>query len=145
MQNINPKDRALLAALQVDARLSISELARQLGVSRTTAQQRLNRLEAAGVIAGYAVRLGGQYLENTLHAHVNLRIEPAQSANIIGQLKRNQQIQTLYTVSGKIDLIAIVSAPSTKELDKTLDQIGLLKGIVSTESAIILSTKVDRR
>ncbi|MFT5260804.1 MAG: DNA-binding Lrp family transcriptional regulator, partial [Gammaproteobacteria bacterium] len=55
------------------------------------------------------------------------------------------RIETLYTVSGKIDLIAIVTAPSASALDKTLDEIGLLKGIKSTDTAIILSTKIDRR
>ncbi|MFT5275868.1 MAG: DNA-binding Lrp family transcriptional regulator [Saprospiraceae bacterium] len=145
MRALNPKDEALLEALRSNARLSISELARQLGVSRTTAQQRLQRLEKTGVITGYALRLGEPYLDNAIHAHVNLSVEPAHSADIISSLEDNPRIETLYTVSGKIDLIAIVTAPSASALDKTLDEIGLLKGIKSTDTAIILSTKIDRR
>lgn len=145
MRAINPKDEKLLEALKNNARLSISELARQLGISRTTAQQRLQRLETTDVITGYALRLGKQYLDNAIHAHVNLVVEPIHSADIIAALKTNPRVETLYTVSGKIDLIAIVTAPSASALDKTLDEIGLLKGIKSTETAIILSTKIDRR
>ncbi|MGK0272860.1 MAG: DNA-binding Lrp family transcriptional regulator [Cocleimonas sp.] len=145
MRAINPKDEKLLEALKDNARLSISELARQLGVSRTTAQQRLQRLENTGVITGYMLRLGKEYLDNSIHAHVNLKVEPAHSSNIITALKANPRIETLYTVSGKIDLIAVVNAPSASSLDKTLDEIGLLNGIKSTETAIILSTKKDHR
>ncbi len=145
MRAINPKDEQLLEILKTNARLSISELARQLGVSRTTAQQRLQRLERTGVITGYALKLGEPYLDNAIHAHVNLVVEPRQSVDIIAALETNTSIETLYTVSGKIDLIAIVTAPSASALDSTLDEIGLLKGVKSTETAIILSTKIDRR
>ena len=145
MRTINPKDEKLLDTLKNNARLSISELARQLGVSRTTAQQRLQRLETTGVITGYALRLGNEYLDNSIHAHVNLQIESVHSSKIIALLKDNPRIETLYTVSGKIDFIAIVTAPSASALDKTLDEISLLKGVKSTETAIILSTKIDRR
>lgn len=145
MRAINPKDEKLLEELKVNARLSISELARRIGVSRTTAQQRLQRLENTGVITGYALRLGEQYKDNAIQAHVNLMLEARHSTNIITALTANPRIETLYTVSGKIDLIAIVTAPSTSALDKTLDEISLLKGIKSTETAVILSTKIDRR
>ena len=145
MRVINPKDERLLEALKNNARLSISELARQLGVSRTTAQQRLQRLEKTGVITGYALRLGNEYLDSSIHAHVNLKVEPLHSSNIITALKENPRIETLYTVSGKIDMIAIVIAPSASALDQTLDEISLLNGIKSTDTAIILSTKIDRR
>ncbi len=145
MRTLNAKDEKLLEALKNNARISISELARQLGVSRTTAQQRLQRLEKSGIIAGYALRLGNEYLDNSLHAHVNLKVEPVHSSTIINVLKDNPRIETLYTVSGKIDLIAIITAPSASALDETLDEISLLKGIKSTETAIILSTKKGRR
>ena len=49
------KDSKLIALLQANARASISELARTLGVSRATVQTRLKRLEDTGVIAGYTV------------------------------------------------------------------------------------------
>ncbi|MCB1690773.1 MAG: Lrp/AsnC family transcriptional regulator, partial [Halioglobus sp.] len=69
-------DRRLLAALQRDARQSVSELARQLGLSRTTVQKRLAQLEASGVIAGYRVKLGERFVAETLQAYVNIVVEP---------------------------------------------------------------------
>jgi len=54
---IADKDRALLALLSENARMPVAELARKLGLSRTTVQARIERLEAEGVITGYGLRL----------------------------------------------------------------------------------------
>ncbi|PWG74280.1 AsnC family transcriptional regulator, partial [Enterococcus hirae] len=51
-------DKRLLAALAANARASVTDLARRLGLARTTVQTRLDRLESSGAIAGYTVRLG---------------------------------------------------------------------------------------
>ena len=52
-------DEHLLAKLRDNARAPVAELARALGLSRTTVQSRLAKLERSGVIAGYAVKLAG--------------------------------------------------------------------------------------
>ena len=57
---IDDTDRALLAQLAENARLPVATLARRLGLARSTAQARLDRLEQSGVIAGYALRMGAQ-------------------------------------------------------------------------------------
>ncbi len=51
-------DRAILAQLGADARVSVAVLARRLKVARSTIQARLERLETSGMIAGYTVKLG---------------------------------------------------------------------------------------
>ena len=114
-------------------------------MSRTTVQDRLKRLEEAGVIAGYGVRLGQAGRTPGIQAHVALSIEPRKTHDVVRALNRLPQVETLYTVSGKYDLIAIVRAQSTEIIDRLLDDIGLVEGVTDTESSIILSTKVDRR
>ena len=74
--HIRPGDHKLLALLQQDARQSVSDLARRLGVSRTTAQQRLHRLEEGGVIRGYTVVLGDEYRESRILAHASIVTKP---------------------------------------------------------------------
>ena len=125
------KDQELIALLQTNARMPVSELARRLGVSRTTIQDRLRRLEINGVIAGLA--------------HVELSVEPRMTTEVVRALVRMPQVETLHTVSGKFDLIAQIRALTTDHIDKVLDQIGVIEGVTRTESAIILSTKLDRR
>ena len=73
---ITDKDRALLALLSENARMPVAELARKLGLSRTTVQARIERLEADGVIAGYGLRLSESYLSGLVRAHVLITIAP---------------------------------------------------------------------
>lgn len=142
---VTEKDEELIALLKTNARMPVSELARRLGVSRTTIQDRLRRLEVSGVIAGYGVRLASQGRAEGILAHVELSVEPRMTAEVVRTLVRMPQVETLHTVSGKFDLIAQVRALTTDNIDKVLDDIGIIPGITRTESAIILSTKLDRR
>ena len=54
---LNKTDKKLISLLRVNARTSVSDLAKKIGVSRTTVQNRLDRLEQSGVIAGYTITL----------------------------------------------------------------------------------------
>ena len=145
LMEITRNDRLLIAALQRDARKSISELARELGLSRTTVRKRLAQLEQADVIAGYSVKLSDRYRENSLQAYVSLVVKPRYGVPVAAALERMAQVEALYTVSGKIDLVAIMRVSSPGELDATLDRIGAMEGVKDTDSAIVLKTKFDRR
>ena len=142
---ISEKDHELIALLRTNARMPVSELARRLGVSRTTIQDRLRRLETSGVIAGYSVRLGDQAGSGGIMAYVDLSVEQLKSHPVVRSQVRITQVETLHTVSGKFDLIARIRALTTDHIDQVLDDIGLIEGVTRTESAIILSTKLDRR
>lgn len=142
---LSPKDQELLALLRVNAREPVSSLARKLGLSRSTVQDRLRRLEERGAIAGYAVRLGEGLGRPALEAFVTIVVEPRKSVSVIRALSRYPQVESLHTVSGKFDLVALLRTSSTEDMDRVLDDIGLIPGVTRTESAVILSTKVDRR
>ncbi|NKB78085.1 MAG: AsnC family transcriptional regulator [Gammaproteobacteria bacterium] len=141
---ITSKDKALIEILKQNERKPISEIARELSVSRTTVQQRLIRLEQQGHIVGYTVRLGESLRQAKISAHVNLVIDPNKSSQVIATLKKLPSIDTLFSVSGKVDLIAIISVDTPLELDHQLDNISALTGIKSTETSIVLGVKFDR-
>jgi DNA-binding Lrp family transcriptional regulator len=139
------KDEELLGLLKVNAREPVASLARKLGVSRTTVQDRIKKLEETGVIGGYAVRLGKGARVPGISALVTIYAEPRQAADVTKAVTLLSQVETLHTVSGKFDLVAIVKAPSSEEMDKVLDRISDIKGVTDIETAVILSTKLDRR
>ena len=143
--SVDAKDQALLSVLGRNARMSISELARELGVSRTTVKHRLERLESTGVISGYGLRLGEGYRESTLQSYVNLVLDPKVSARVVVQLKNMAEVEAVFTVSGKFDMVLLVRTASAAKLDSLLDRIGEIDGVLGTESAIVLSIKFDRR
>lgn len=138
-------DRRLIAELKRNARLSISELARALDLSRTTVQKRLAQLEKNKVILGYTVKLADENLVGSFQAYANLVVDPSANASVVTALEKMPEIDALYTVSGRIDFVAIIRAHSPAEFDKTLDNIVAISGVKDTRSAIVLSTKFDRR
>ncbi len=142
---ISSNDRRIIAVLQANARISISDLARQLNLSRTTVQNRFNWLEQSGVISGYSLRLSDSFRSKSLQAYVNLEVEPKSMVAVVSALEKLAAVESLYSVSGKIDFVAIVRVDSPAELDAALDLIGALSGVKATNSAIVLSTKFNRR
>lgn len=141
---ISEKDRALLSLLAENARVPVAELARRLGLSRTTVQARIERLEADGVIAGYGIRLSDSYLSGLVRAHVLITIAPKALAGVTAALAAIKEVTTLHSVSGSFDLIAILTAPSIADLDRLIDGIGALDGVERTLSSVILSTRISR-
>lgn len=137
-------DRALLAQLATDARMSVTLLARRLKVARSTVQARLEKLESTGVIAGYTLRLGEAARAGRIRATVLLMIDPQQQAAILGRLRALPEVERIHTTSGRIDLLLQVTASSTATLDAALDAIGTIPGVRSSESLIHLSVKLDR-
>ena len=137
-------DEHLLARLRENARAPVAELARALGLSRTTIQSRLARLERSGVIAGYSVRLANAYGATRVHAFIMLTVEPKQAAAVTAALRRMPGVRRLQSVSGPFDLIATVEAADVAEMDAAIDEIGAVKGVERTNSSIVLSTKFDR-
>jgi DNA-binding Lrp family transcriptional regulator len=145
MVQITPKDEELLALLKVDSREPVAALARKLGLSRTTVQDRLRRLEESGVIAAYSIKLSREMDQGGMRAFVTLSIEPRRQVDVARTLSRFSQIEMLHTVSGKFDLIAQVKTASSERMDNLIDEIGQIPGITRIETSVILSTKLDRR
>ncbi|OUL58174.1 Lrp/AsnC family transcriptional regulator [Pseudoalteromonas ulvae] len=141
---ISEQDQTLLSLLRTNARMSISDLARALGVSRSTVQNRISRLEQTGVINGYVLEYGNQYLSEQVAAHVSIKVKQKLTTKTNVELKQLSQITALYAISGEHDLIAIVQAQSLEQLSKILDDIGNLDGVERTNSSVILETKFKR-
>lgn len=137
-------DRNILAQLSADARMSVAVLARRLRVARSTVQARLERLETNGTITGYTLRLGEAGRTARIRATVLLGIAPRSQPAVLSRLKVLPQIERVHTTSGRVDLLIQLAAATTTELDETLDRIGAIDGVRSSESLIHLSTKLDR-
>jgi DNA-binding Lrp family transcriptional regulator len=141
---MDPTDQRLLALLRENARASTTELARQLGLSRTTVQSRIERLERDGVVIGYTVRTSAVFDAGQVRAMVMITATPKLTPAIEGALRRIPQVRTLHSVSGIFDFIAGVEAGSVGELDGLVDRIGALDGVERTSTAIVMTTRIDR-
>jgi len=144
MLDLDQTDRELLALLRTNSRESTSALARKLGVSRSTVQDRINRLERKKVIAAYTIRYDDTFAGHQLNAHVMIQVNPKQSQKIVDALSRMPAVMTVQAVSGIYDLITTVQTLTTEDMDRVLDNIGNLPGVDKTISSFVLATKFER-
>jgi len=142
---LDETDQSLLRFLRRDARTPTAELARRLGVSRTTVQARLEKLERTGVIGGYTIVTGDAYDPGVIRATVLIQVEPRETAAIVTALRRMREVEGLFTTAGRFDMAIQLAAPGTPSLDAALDRIGELEGVRGMESLIHLTAKIDRR
>lgn len=137
-------DRALISFLQVNARETATQLARKLGIARTTVLSRIARLERNNIIAGYSIRLGKEVDANVLNAYVGIKIHQKAGRDVQRHLARMPELQVLCAVSGEFDLVAWLRANSPERLDELLDKITDIEGVEKTTTSIVLARKIDR-
>lgn len=140
MLALDERDEALLAALGRNARASVVDLARQIGLSRSATQERLAKLERDGVIAGYTVRRGSTSARSRLHAWLLVRYkDEVKCAHIVPQLKRERAVAAIFTLSGDPDVLVEVEADNTGQLDALADRFRAIPGIARVTSHVVLA------
>ena len=137
-------EEQLLSLLRENARLSTAEIARRLGLSRTTVHSRIERLERQGVIEGYTVRVADEHERAQIRAHILIAVMPRQMASVVAALRDVPEVRTLHSVSGASDLVALGVTSTVEDMDVLTDRIGAIDGVERTTSSIILSTKFSR-
>ncbi len=144
MDQLDRIDRELVSLLRANSRTSTSALGRALGISRTTVQDRINRLERRGVIEAYTIRFNPAFAGRQISAHVMIQVNPKQAARVVEALAAIEAVTTLQTVSGLYDLVTQLEAPTTEAMDEVLDRIGAIPGVEKTTTSIVLSTRLRR-
>lgn len=133
-------DRQLISLLRDNARASVAALAKLLRVSRGTVQNRLNKLEANGIIVGYTVRLKPQAEAHQIRALMTVAVEGSRIDQVLARLRGDPAVSALHTTNGRWDIVAELRADSLEAFDRVLGRIRLLDGIANTETSLLLST-----
>ena len=105
-------EQQLLRLLQENSRRTVSDLANELGLSRATVQQTMERLERSGVIQGYTIKINPHYQQQQVSAYIMISVIPRKTADIVRQIHKVPQLDMLCTISGQYDLIAKVTEAS---------------------------------
>ncbi|GAN53982.1 Lrp/AsnC family transcriptional regulator [Tanticharoenia sakaeratensis] len=135
-------DKALLDLLRRNARMPTATLARRLGLSRSTIQGRIDRLERQGLIGGYTIVETRN--ADAVRAQVMVTLTPRHAKSVERALRQIDAVRELHAVTGPADMIAMLGADSPEALDDAIDAIGTIPGVERTHSAMILSTKLQR-
>ena len=137
---IDSTDQRLISLLRQDARLPVAALAAKLGVSRGTVNNRLAKLQKAGVVVGFTVQLRPDARPNEIRAWMAIEVEGNQTREVIANLLGEPGVGALHDTNGRWDLLAELRASTMSELSQVLERIRLLRGIRGTETSIHLAT-----
>lgn len=135
-------NRQLLAILAEDARISVSALARRVGMSAPAVRERILRLERAGVIRGYRIDIDPAAVGLPVSAWVRVRPGPGQLRKVVELAEQTPQVTECYRITGEDCLLCKVHGPSVEELESVLDGF-LMFG--QTTTSMIVATPVPTR
>ena len=147
--NLDKLDRDLLRALQADGRLSNAELAQRIGLSPSACFRRLQRLEAQGVIAGYAAELNGEaigkpttvFIEVTLASQVSTALDAFERA-----VAACDDVLECHLMSGDFDYLLRVAVADMRDYERVHRQrIAAFPHVARIRTAFAMRAVVPRR
>ncbi len=119
---LDATNRRLLAELQEDARLSMAELGRRVGLSPPAVAERLQRLERDGVILGYRARLDPCALGYPLSAVIRIRPAPRQIPRVAELARATAEIVDCRRITGEDCFIMTAHLRSVEHLEEVIDR-----------------------
>jgi DNA-binding Lrp family transcriptional regulator len=138
-------DRQIVASLREGARRSFREVGESVGLSAPAVKRRVDRLEAAGVIAGYTAVLDTERFGWSMQAVVFLYCEGTMAANEVrAAVEGHAEVVAAYTVAGEASAVLLVRATDTRHLEELLERLREHKGVLRTQTQIVLSTLFER-
>jgi Lrp/AsnC family leucine-responsive transcriptional regulator len=112
----------LLAELQADARLSLAELGRRVGLSAPAVAERLQRLERDGVVLGYHARIDPRALGFELSAVIRVRPAPRRLAQIAAVAREAPEVVECRRITGDDCYVILAHVRSVEHLEELIDR-----------------------
>lgn len=138
-------DERLIATLALFPRAGMVQLAREAGVARNTAQARLDRLVAAGVITGFGPEIDLRRLGYGVSAFVTIEIAQGRGPSVDQHLAAMPEVVEAYMTTGSADLLCRVVARDNDHLGRLIARILEVPGVTRTTTSLILATRIAPR
>ena len=142
---LDDTDIHILGVLQEDCRTPLARIGEQVGLSAPAVLERIKKLEAAAVIAGYHAMIDSRKIGMDVTAFIGVVTSDPES---IGQFE--QQVTALanvlecHHVTGAFTFLLKVKTANTSTLERLISQIRSLAGVGRTETMVVLSTHTER-
>jgi Lrp/AsnC family transcriptional regulator, leucine-responsive regulatory protein len=143
---VDATDRLLVDALRANARATFAELARVVGLSAPAAHERVQKLEAAGVITGYHAAVAPESLGYAMNALIGVFInDSAVIDELTAALQALPVVEDCWFVAGEETFVLKVCVPDVAGLEHTISTMNAIRGVARTRTTVVLSTKFEGR
>jgi Lrp/AsnC family leucine-responsive transcriptional regulator len=139
---LDETDTRILAALDSDARLSMSELARLVGMSAPSISERVRRLESSGIIRSFTIDVDTRAIGYQIRAMVRIRPLPGKLHLVERLIQERPEFIECDKITGDDPFLARLVVHSIEEMDDVLEA---LSEHAVTSTAVIKGTSVKRR
>ena len=144
--SIDRLDGLLIELLAAEPRVGVLEASRRLGVARGTVQARLDRLHARGVVTGYGPDVDPVALGHRVTGFVTLEIRQAGGHDPVAErLAGIPEVLEVHTITGPGDMLCRGVARTNADLQRVIDAIVDVPGVVRASTVIALATPVPYR
>ena len=141
-RRLDTTDRDIIAALTEDGRMTVRDLAAQIGLSSPSATDRIHKLKDAGAITGYTVLVDPKAFGLNIAAYVRIRAMPGEVKRVAQMLSDTPEVVEADRVTGADCFLAKVLVCDVQELEAVVNR---FVPFAATHTAIIQSSTVVRR
>jgi len=138
-------DLRIISLLNQDARKSFRDIAREIGASISTVSNRIRKLEAEGVITGYAPLIDETRLGFDVMAVVGVKIHKGKLLDVQRRIAKDDRVTHVYDVTGEWDSIVVVRLRNTRELDAFIKRLGSMEYVENTYTQVVLNVVKEER
>ncbi len=145
-ERISTNDGKILAILQRDGRRPYADLGAEAGMTGPSAHERVKKLEARGIITGYAATVDPRALGFDILAFSWITQAPGTTSHdLTDAFGAIPEIEECHHISGQADYLIKVRARDTLDLERVLRQVQATPNVFQTETDVVLSTGFERR
>jgi Lrp/AsnC family leucine-responsive transcriptional regulator len=134
--------RKLLDELQDNARLSLAELGRRVGLSPTAASERLKQMEEVGIVHGYSVEIDREALGLEVMAFIRMSCGGQHYHRLLEYVQTLEEVRECHHLTGGDDFLLKVTTTSMADLEALIEA---LLPYGNPVTSLVLSTPVERR
>ena len=139
--SLDALDQRILQELQQDSRLSMRELGRRIELSAPAVTERVRRLEEAGIILGYGVRVASKPLGRTITAFIGVKDSGRNDPTLVRWSRERDGVLECHSVTGDNSCILKVAVSDVAALEVLLSE--LIDLGFTCDTSIVLSTPLE--
>ncbi|MFD2207384.1 Lrp/AsnC family transcriptional regulator [Kiloniella antarctica] len=144
MKKLDERDQKILTLLERDARLPISELARQIALSPTAVRQRIARMEKDQVIKRYTIDMKRGDEEAGIKVIMILNLKGAYCKKLVAELGHLPELRKFWSLTGEVDVTLLLNVSNVERIGCITNQISDHELVDKVQTHVVTETHLDR-
>jgi DNA-binding Lrp family transcriptional regulator len=136
--HLDKVDEQILELLRSDARVSFVEVAGKVGLSEAAVRRRISNLVTEGTIKRFTIEVSEPQMTSAI---TYVSVSPTNpTSEVSKRIRTVPGVEVIYETTGSFDIAAIIKGPSIAEVNKSVEEIRRISGVLNTNTTIILRT-----